>query len=30
LTNIEPLTMDDANALLDQFQAPSVEGVAQW
>lgn len=28
LTNIEPLTMDDANALLDQFQAPSVEGVA--
>ncbi|MBP9040564.1 MAG: ABC transporter permease [Anaerolineaceae bacterium] len=28
LTNIEPLTMDDANALLDQFQAPSIEGVA--
>ncbi len=28
LTNIEPLTMDDANAMLDQFQAPSVEDVA--
>lgn len=28
LTHVEPLTMDDANSLLDQFQAPSVEGVA--
>ncbi len=28
LTNVEPLTLDDAKAFLDQFQAPSVEAVA--
>jgi len=28
LTHIEPLTLQDANALLDQFQAPSVDKVA--
>lgn len=28
LTRVEPLTMDDAQALLDQFQAPSVAAVA--
>jgi putative ABC transport system permease protein len=28
LTREEPLTLDDADALLDQFQAPSVAGVA--
>jgi len=28
LTRVEPLTLDDANALLDQFQAPSVAAVA--
>jgi putative ABC transport system permease protein len=28
LTKVEPLTLDDAEALLDQFQAPSVAAVA--
>ena len=28
LTRIEPLTSEDAQALLDQFQAPSIAGVA--
>jgi putative ABC transport system permease protein len=28
LSHVEPLTMQDANALLDQFQAPSVDKVA--
>ncbi len=28
LTSVEPLTLDDAKAFLDQFQAPSVEAVA--
>ena len=28
LTNIEPLTLDDAEALMDQFQAPSIDKVA--
>lgn len=28
LTRVEPLTLDDAEALLDQFQAPSVADVA--
>jgi putative ABC transport system permease protein len=28
LSHVEPLTMQDANALLDQFQAPSIDKVA--
>ena len=28
LSHVEPLTMDDATALLDQFQAPSIDKVA--
>ncbi len=28
LTHVEPLTLQDSNALLDQFQAPSVDKVA--
>lgn len=28
LTKVEPLTLDDAEALLDQFQAPSIAAVA--
>ena len=28
LSHVEPLTMDDASALLDQFQAPSIDRVA--
>ena len=28
LTHIEPLTLDDADALMDQFQAPSIDKVA--
>jgi putative ABC transport system permease protein len=28
VTRVEPLTLDDAQALLDQFQAPSVDSVA--
>ncbi len=28
ITHVEPLTLDDANALMDQFQAPSVDKVA--
>lgn len=28
LSRVEPLTLDDANALLDQFQAPSIDKVA--
>ena len=28
VSRVEPLTLDDANALLDQFQAPSIDKVA--